>query len=307
MNKIKPGLYPPMITIFKKDESLDEEAIREHVDWLIENEVHGIIPTGSTGEFIAMKVDEIKRVIEIVVDQANGRVPVVAGTHHHSTKITIELSRFAQDVGADGVMIVPPYYLKPTLREIYAHYKEISENIDIPIMLYNNPWFSGVDIPPKFIAKLAEENIIWAVKEAHGDPSRIQELKYLAGDKLTIFYGHDVNVIGGLAVGAEGWVCGLANAAPRELRRLFDLIVIEKDLEKARQLWYKLYPWLRINWINEVEPGCRPYWPQIIKYTLQLRGRKAGWPRKPLLPLTDEEKEIVRKTAMEAGLIKQKF
>ena len=145
------GIYPPMITAFKPNEDVDLEATREHVEFLIEGGAHGIIVCGSTGEFFNMTIEERKRVISAVVDQVNGRVPVIAGTADCSTRVVIELSKYAEDVGADGVLIVPPYYYKPNEREIYEHYRLIAEKIDIPIMLYNNPGTSKVHVPPDLL------------------------------------------------------------------------------------------------------------------------------------------------------------
>jgi len=283
------GIMPPMLTVFKSNEDLDEEGTRAFVNFLIEKGVHGIIPNGSTGEFASMTDGERQRVIQVVVDEANNRVPVYAGVSHNSTRLTIEQGRLAKDVGADGLMIVPPYYCLPTEREVYAHFEAVSKAVDLPIMLYNNPWFSKVDVSHWTIARMFEEGIVSSVKEAHGDPARVHNIIMLTKGKMTVFYGHDINAFEGLAVGAHGWVSGLGNLIPDKCRQLYDLMIEGKDLEKGRSLWYEILPLIHLSTASR--SGERTNWLQQIKEGLAMRGHPVGPARRPLLPLEKSEKE----------------
>lgn len=301
-NALIKGIFPPIITIFKDDETLDEHAMRAHVDWLITNGVHGVAPCGSTGEFIAMSTDEIKRVISIVVEQAAGRVPVFAGTGSYSTKATIEMSRYAQKAGADGLMVIAPYYMLPPRRNILDHYRALKQSVDLPIIVYNNPWFSGVELTPWELAQLTEEGIIAGVKCAHGDVDRVHNLKYLCGDKLAVMYGHDINAMEGFAAGADGWIAAWPNLIPVESRQLYDYMVVEKNLAKGQELWMRLMPLLQF--MSVVKNNEEPYWLSVIKGGLNLLGRKAGKPRRPLTELTADENASLREILKKVGVLK---
>ena len=149
------GAFTVMVTPFTPDEALDTEGFRENIDWNIEEGIHGVICLGSTGEFANLTVDERKRIIDLTVDQVRGRVPIIAGTAANSTRETVEMTRYAKDAGVDAALIVAPFYGLPTQEDLYEHYKSISENVSIPIMVYNNPGFSGVDMLPPLIERLA--------------------------------------------------------------------------------------------------------------------------------------------------------
>jgi len=293
------GVYPPIITVFNEKEEIDEEGYREHIDFLIENGAHGIIVCGSTGEFFNMTLEERKKVIKITVDQVNGRVPVIAGTADCSTKVTIELSKYAEDVGADGVMVVPPYYYKPNEEELYHHYKAISEAIDIPVMLYNNPWASKVYIPPKLLVRMAKDGIIQYVKETHGDVAYVHEIIHLGGGKKpVVFFGRDENAFEAFVVGAVGWVSGAANVTIKLQRELYDLVVVSKNYEKGRELYFKLLPWFFLT-------ERRGRWIAYVKAALKLMGMDRGNPRRPILPLSEGEIKELKDVLLKMGLIEE--
>jgi len=276
------GVMPPIITPFKPNFELDKSSLRELIEFWIEGGVHGLIPTGSTGEFARLTISELKNVIKIVVDQTNGRVPVLAGTASTSTQLTIELSKFAEDVGADGLQIVPPFYGTLTDEEIYQHYKAVAEAVDIPIAAYNNPITSGNDISPMILARLSELDNIHYVKEASGDTKRVHEIIRRTNGRLTVFGGCDDNMFEAMALGAKGWVAGIANITPSMCRELYELTVEKNDLEKARTLYYKLLP---LGVIIE----SRGRFFQFIKAGIEMLGYSAGPPRPPLLPLSKTE------------------
>ena len=289
------GVFPPIITVFRDDGEVDEAGLREHVDFIIENGAHGVIACGSTGEFPHLTVDERRRVAGIVVDHVNGRVPCLIGTAACGTKETIELSRHAEDIGADGLLIVPPYYFKPSEEELYEHYKAIASAVNLPIMLYNNPWTSGVDVKPPLLLKMAEDRVISYVKETHGDVARVHEITLLGGDKLTVFFGRDENAFEAFTVGAKGWVSGAGNVVIRLERELFDAMD-KGDFVNGRRIYYKLLPFFLLT-------ERRGRWIAYVKAGLEMMGRRAGKPRKPLLPLNEKDKLDLRKVLKDLNLI----
>jgi 4-hydroxy-tetrahydrodipicolinate synthase len=300
MVKIK-GIIPAMITVFDENEAIDEKGIRSHVNFLIENRVHGIAPVGSTGEFIAMTLEERKRVLEIVVDEAKRRVPIYAGTGHYTTKSTIELSQHAQKVGAAGVMVIPPYYMQPPKADVIAHFRDLARNIDIPIILYNNPWFAGFELSTWDIAKLVEEGVVASVKAAHGDVDRIHNLKFLCGDRVSALYGHDYCTLEAFLAGADGWLAGMPNVFPLLCRHLYDAAVEERNLDKAQILWRKMLPFVHFAMYNKEDRY--PHWLSVFKTALNLMGRRVGSPRKPLTLLAGREEQKLKAILSEMELV----
>ncbi|MCD6562641.1 MAG: dihydrodipicolinate synthase family protein [Thermoproteales archaeon] len=291
------GVFPPIITVFNKDESINIESFKEHVDWLIENGADGIIVGGSTGEFFNMTLEERKKMIDITIDHVNGRVPVLAGTADCSTRMTIELCKYAEDAGADGVLIVPPYYYKPNDIEIYEHYKAISRAIDIPIMLYNNPGASKVYVNPDLLVKMAKDNIISYVKETHGDVAFVHEIILKGnGEKPVVFFGRDENAFEAFIIGAVGWVSGAANATIKLQKKIFVEAVINKNYQKARELYYRILPWFLLT-------ERRGRWLAYVKAALKLMGMDRGNPRRPILPLNKKEEKEVEEVLTKIGLL----
>ena len=300
MAKLVKGVIPPTITVFKDDETIDERGTRDHVNFLIENGVHAIAPDGSTGEFIALTLDERKRLIELVVDEVNGRVPVYAGTGHYSTRLTIELSKFAERVGAQGVMVIPPYYLNPPKHDVFDHFRALREAIDIPIILYNNVWFAGYEFDPWEVAQLVEEGVLHGIKCAHGDPWKVHTLKHLCGDKLVVYYGHDINGLEALLCGADGWLTGMVNLVPALCVQLFEYTT-QGRLAEARALWDRLIP--LVNFICVNRKDNYPHFVQIFKDGLNMLGRPVGKPLAPLTPLKDKEQARLRAILADLGLL----
>lgn len=281
------------VTPFTPDEELDLEALEANVDYYIKNGVHGVVVGGSTGEFASLSFQEHKKIIEAMVDAVNGRVPVIAGVGACATRRVIELTKYAKDVGADGTMIIPPFYTKPNENELYEHFKNIAEAVDLTIMLYNNPWTSKVDMQPTLIAKLAEIDNIQYVKESSGDVTRVWKIINLTRGKMTVFCGTDNLALESFLMGAKGWICVAANMFPKHTSRLYELASKENDIERARTLYSELLP--LSTFLEETGKFM-----QISKAGLEILGMKAGPPRKPLLPLDKAEKqkleEIVKKT-----------
>jgi len=201
MSKKIKGLIAPALTCFAENERLDEEATRSHVRFLMEQGIDGIMPCVSSGEFTNLSVDEYEKVINLVIQEVDHKIPVFVGATDPSTKFAIQRSKFAEKSRADGVMIAPPFCQGLTQEETYQHFKAISRAINIPIILYNFPQIFGVDVEPEQIAKMAKEGIISGVKEATGDTSRIQRILELANDYITVFYGQDIHPLGAFAAG----------------------------------------------------------------------------------------------------------
>ena len=281
------GTFTVMVTPFTPDEELDLDALRTNIDFYIDNGIHGVVVCGSTGEFSVLSVEEHKKIMDAAVDQTNGRVPIIAGTAACSTRRVIELTQYAKDVGIDGAMIVPPFYSKPRDKEVYRHYKEINREVDLPIMLYNNPWTSKVDMLPPLVAKLAELDNILYIKESSGDITRIMRIHQLTNSGITIFCGADNLALESFLMGAKGWICVAANMFPRHMSSLYELVK-EKKLDKARELYEGIYP--LCSWLEETGLFC-----QGSKAGLEIMGMKAGPPRNPYLPVTDQEKEELKK------------
>jgi len=272
------GVYAVLCTPFAEDGGFDEQAMRRHLRYLLdEGGVHGVIPTGSTGEFTALTDDELHRVIDVTVDEVAGKVPVVAGTAAVATAKTIANTQYAKDAGADGALIVSPFYCHPGTEELYGHFTAVAEAVDLPIMLYNNPSTSGVDIQPDLVARIAEcENIV-CVKESSGDMSRLSDIRRRCGDRAEVFCGCDTLMLEMFLAGAVGWVSPPANLIPQMCVELYETAVVAKDTDKAMELYFRLLPLFSLF-------ESTGLYIQMTKAGLNLLGRPVGVPRKPLLP-----------------------
>jgi len=290
------GILSALATPFTPDGSrIDEAALRELVDGTIEAGVHGLIPCGSTGEFPVLTREERMRIAEVVMDQAAGRVPVVPHTGSCSTAEAILLSQHAESIGADAVMVVQPYYEPTSLDELFGYFKDISDAIHIPMMVYNNPVGTGMNPPTDFMIRLAREieNVRY-IKDSSGNLSQVSELLYRYGDEVTIFNGWDTIAFPVLALGSKGAVWGAANVMPRQCAQLFDLIDAGK-LQEARDLWARMWP---VNHFLVTEG-----YTASVKAGANLIGFHVGNPRPPYRPLPREKVEVLRGLLAEAGAI----
>jgi 4-hydroxy-tetrahydrodipicolinate synthase len=295
MAKKLQGIFAVLVTPFTKDDKIDEKILRKHIRYLIDKGgVHGIMPTGSTGECAALSDEERMLVADIAISEADGAVPVVVGTSAASTKAAIRFSQYAQNAGADGVLTLPGYYSHPDPREICEHYKSLSKNIDIPVMVYNNPSPSGVDMKPGLIAQLAEFDNISYIKESSGDMTRVAEIQRLCGEKLTVFCGCDALAMEMFLMGAAGWVAPPANLIPKQCVKLFELAYVRQDIKKAKEFYLRLLPLFSL-----FESSGK--YVQLTKAGLGILGRPYGSPRKPLLPpdkeLLNQFKKILKEIA----------
>jgi 4-hydroxy-tetrahydrodipicolinate synthase len=231
-------------------------------------------------------MDERKRVLEICVDQVQGRIPVIAGTAASETRETIELSRHAEAAGASGFQIVAPYYAPINDEEIYAHYQRIGEAVGIPVLVYNNPHSTGIDMSPELIARLSEIPNVEGVKESSRDSRRIRRIISLAGDRMAVYAGVDDNVLEAFALGARGWIAGVANIIPGRCVELYEAVAVRKDLDAGRRIYYEI-----ADLCDKIESRGNA---QNVKAALEIMGLEVGPPRPPLLPRGERERAEIR-------------
>ena len=274
------GSFTVMVTPFTAAGAVDEPALRRFVDWQIERGTHGLIPLGSTGEFLSLTHAERNRVASIVVEQAAGRVPVLVGSAAEWTDEAVTLSRAAQDAGADGLMIIPPYYSSPSEDEIFAHYARIAAAVSIPIMVYNNPFTSNVDLSPALLARLNTIDAVRYVKESSGDVGRVARIIDLTDGRMTVFAGY--KPWESFRAGAEGYVSVFANIAPDLSARLFEVTASDPAIGPGRELNRQITPLL--------DALAGDLYVSATKAALEMIGRPVGVPRPPRLPLPDSRR-----------------
>jgi len=292
------GVMVALVTPFNKDESINEDQLRNLVNHLIEQGVTGLVPVGTTGEFVNMTFEERLKVIEIVVDETNGRVPVIAGTGETGTKLVIDATKAATDIGADAVLIVTPYYLKPKAKGLYDHYYTITEKTDIPIVLYNIPACTGVELPWTVVEDLVDIENIVAIKDSSGDYKYFAALLEKVSDKISVLIGWDENVLGALAGGAAGCILGSANVFPKIWLEIYNHVKNNR-LEEAQTLQKKVQKIARLL-INSGALG--------VKSCLNMMKVKVGKTRRPLVlgdALSYEIKDELRIELEKLGLIEK--
>ncbi|NLJ64357.1 MAG: dihydrodipicolinate synthase family protein [Christensenellaceae bacterium] len=303
MFKKPEGIFIPMVTPFNvSDESIDFSGLKEVTNFLIDNGVDGIIPSGSTGEFIAMSHEEQKKVNAAVCGYAAGRTKVFCSTGAYRTCDVIDLSKSAESAGADGVMIVTPWYMAANENELYEHYKAIRKAINIPIMVYHNPYYSTCLMSDKFMARLYNDGLVDAVKERQADVYRQQNLRYLTDDGFGIFYGYDICPVESMSCWADGWVCGTGNLFPKENKTVFDLAKAQKMEEAKKYHFEKIRPYFPL-FLEGTADGMPCPWLMIIKEGMKLRGINAGVARRPVMPLPKDAIKKLSDTLKQYGYI----
>jgi 4-hydroxy-tetrahydrodipicolinate synthase len=281
------GVFVAAVTPMKGNEEIDLPRLASFTDDLIGQGVDGLVPLGSTGEYYALSANERERVIQATLEAAAGRVPVVAGANAGSTREVIAYSRQAEQLGCDGVMLAAPYYSLPRPEELFAHFRAVNNSIGIPIILYNYPGRTGVDMAPEFIERLAGLGNLRYVKESTGQMARITELLRRCGDRLGVFCGCDTIALESLMVGAIGWIGGVANVLPKAHAKLYELTVEQKNFEAAKKLFFQMLPLLEL-----MEGGGK--YTQFVKAACGLAGHPVGPPRRPLLLPTAGERARLR-------------
>ena len=282
MEHIWKGVIAALVTPMTAAEEVDLDRLGDIVEYLIAEGVQGLAPLGSTGEYYALSPGERTAVVKATLTAAAETVPVVVGVNAGSTREVVAYAREAEALGADGVLLAAPYYSLPTPDELFEHFRMVNDAIGIPIMLYNCPGRTGVDMIPALIERLAELARIQYVKESTGDVTRISEILRRTDGKMRVFCGCDTLALESLRLGAVGWVGGVVNLLPKEHVQLLELACEEADGRAAEQLYHRLLPVLSLM-ENEGK------YTQLVKAGCALVGHPVGPPRRPLLPAAAEE------------------
>ena len=287
------GSMVALVTPFK-DGKVDESKLKELVKFHIDNGTEALVPCGTNGESATLSSQEHKQVIEVVISAAGGKIPVIAGTGSNNTREAIELTEHAKHAGANGALVISPYYNKPTQEGLYRHFSAIASAVDIPIVLYNIASRTAVNIEPETIARLAELDNIVAVKEASGNLSQMSQIVKLCGDKLTLISGDDALILPILTIGGKGVISVVANIAPKETSRM--IREFEKgNLSEARKIHYKLFPLIKAMFIETN--------PAPVKQSVELIGVIDGEVRLPLCRMKPENIKKLEKALKDFGLI----
>jgi 4-hydroxy-tetrahydrodipicolinate synthase len=290
------GVYTALVTPFKND-IFDEYAFKKLITLQIEGGVDGLVPCGSTGEASTLDYEEHKRVIELTVECAKKTVPVIAGTGSNSTSEAIQLTAMAKEVGADMCLLTTPYYNKPTQEGLYRHYRKIAEEVDIPLILYNIPGRTGINMTPETVNKLAEIPGIAGIKEASGSLVQVAEIYRLTKGKFTILSGDDNLFLPMMSVGAVGIISVLSNMLPSKMKTLYKTFLEDGDVEKSRDINADLMPLFQGIFIetNPIPVKEALYYMGIIEEEFRL----------PLCTMSDANKTFLKVLLKEYGLLRR--
>jgi 4-hydroxy-tetrahydrodipicolinate synthase len=297
------GVYAPTITAFEKDEDVSLAGTRAFVRFLLAQGVDGLVPLGSSGEPLALTMDERKAVLDAVTAEAGGKVPIMAGIVEYSTKAAIEFGLHAKLAGCNGLMLMPPYVFRPPKRDVFDHLRRVREAVGLPVMLYNVPGASGIDLMPEEVQQLAEEGVVQSVKWSTAEVGRIRDTKFLCGPSFPVFVGNDLIAFEGLAVGADGWISCLPMIVPGRAVKLYKLLAVEKNLSAARELFYPLVPLIRLEFQAISLPNNDPHWLAVTRESALLRGIPVGQSRKPLSAISRQHAEQLKDLLVGLGEI----
>ena len=285
------GVLPAIITPFHEDKSLDEEGLKRNVEYLRKTGISGMVPCGTTGEAATLTFEEHKRVIEIAVE--NSTVPVIAGTGSNNTREAVELTCHAAEAGAHAALLITPYYNKPNDRGMFEHFKTVAEKCDIPIVLYNVPKRTGIDLKPELVAKLSRIKNIVAIKEASGSLSQLSQIiEQTWGSDFSVLCGDDDLTLPAMALGAKGVISVVANVAPRKTVAMVDAMM-KGDLEKARSLHYELAPLVRAMFLETN--------PIPVKTAHKYLGLAGGPLRLPLGEMAADKEKMLKELLVTLG------
>ena len=287
------GSFVAIVTPFRNGK-IDEQAFGSLIEWQIANGTNGIVPCGTTGESATLSYEEHNRVIELTVEVVNRRVPVIAGTGSNSTDEAIALTRHAKRAGADGALLITPYYNKPTQEGLYRHYKAVAEAVDLPLVLYNIPVRTGVNMLPATIARLSAIKNVVGVKEGSGSVQQASDIVQLCGERLTVLAGDDALTLPIMAVGGKGVVTVTANLLPTDMANLVKAFATGK-IEEARKIHLKLSP-LFAALFYETNPIP-------VKEALGMMGKIDPELRLPLCAMATDTREKLARVLKDMGLI----
>lgn len=287
------GSIVALVTPFR-DGQIDEAGLRRLLRMHLDNETDGIVPCGTTGEAVTLSREEHEQVIALTVEEVGGRIPVIAGVGTNDTAKTIAMAQSAQAAGVDGLLVVTPYYNRPTQRGLVAHYRALAASTDLPIIVYNVPSRTGTNLLPETVAELAQIDHIVGIKEASGNLDQVSAIVTRCGDPFTVLSGDDSLTLPILSVGGQGVISVTANILPREVARMVKAFR-GGDLAEARRLHSRLFPVSRAMFI-ETNPGP-------VKAALALMGLISGELRLPLVPPADTNLRIIKETLEHVGLL----
>ncbi|MBS3815011.1 MAG: 4-hydroxy-tetrahydrodipicolinate synthase [Hadesarchaea archaeon] len=289
------GGMTALITPLDENNEFNEEGFRQIIDSQIKGGIDGIVPVGTTGECATLSYEEHEKVVEVAVDAANGRVPVIAGTGSNSTREALRLTRHAKEVGADGVLLVAPYYNKPTQRGLYEHYKTLAEEIEIPQIIYNIPSRTGRNIEAETLIKLSKLDNVAGVKEASGDLNQVMKISRETRDNdFNVLSGDDSLTLPILSLGGVGVISVASNLLPGKISELVNSY-LDGDPKRSREIHFELMPLFEALFI-ETNPGP-------VKAAMNLLGDPAGRVRPPLVDSEPETKERLREVLTDLGLM----
>lgn len=293
MAKELKGIIVPVVTPFNKDESINESGLRQIVNYLIDNGVHGLFPSGSQGELFSLSTEEKKRVMDIVIEETNGRIPVMPSTGAVTTRESIELTKYAEAAGADAVSVITPYFIKPSDAELREHYIRIASSVSLPMLAYNNPGRTGVPLSPAVVAAVAEEvpNFV-GIKDSSGDLTNTMSYIAQCPPTFQTFMGRDTLIYAGLAYGCKGAVAASANAVPDLAVGIYEAYMAG-DLELALERQRKLAPLRHAFTLGS--------FPVVVKDAMELMGLPAGPCRAPIKSLEGEAKQKLIAILRELG------
>ncbi|MFP3983546.1 MAG: 4-hydroxy-tetrahydrodipicolinate synthase [Desulfurivibrionaceae bacterium] len=293
MNKFR-GAFVAIVTPFT-DGEIDEQGLLDLIEFNIENGTHGIVPCGTTGESATMSHEEHHRVVELTVKAVKGRVPVLAGTGSNSTSESIELTRHARKAGADGALMITPYYNKPSQEGLYQHFKKVAEEVDIPIVLYNVPGRTSINMLPGTVARCAAVPNIVGIKEASADLKQVSEVIMQCPDDFAVMSGDDFTSMPLVAIGGTGVISVSSNVDPKSMSEMMEA-ALAGDMKKARALHYKVFPLMQAMFLDTN--------PVPAKTALELMGKiKSSTPRLPMYKMNDTALDKLKKVMSDYGLI----
>mgnify|MGYP005851059327 CR=1 FL=1 len=293
------GTTVAMVTPYTEDDEIDEDGIRENINYLIEKGVDGILAAGTTGESATVSHDEHRKLVDILIDEVNGRVTTIAGAGSNSSKEALGLVKHAEDTGADAALVITPYYNKPQPHGLYEHYKLMNDSTDIPIIVYNVPSRTGTDIDVDTIGKVAQFDNVVAIKEANPDLDKVSKIikkidKIGKADKFMVLSGNDDLTLPMIAMGAKGVISVVGNVDPARMSQMVNY-ALAGDFEAASKAHYELYDLMKVLFIETN--------PVPAKTALNMMGRPAGPVRMPLAPLKDENKAKLKEVLEQLDLI----
>jgi 4-hydroxy-tetrahydrodipicolinate synthase len=274
------GIITALVTAFDGGGKLSEERLRKSVEFQIANGVHGLCPTGGTGEPLSLSEEEYKKDLDIVIDQVKGRVPVIAGVLLVDQAMTIRIAKHAARAGAAAVMLIPPYFVRTSQRQVFRHFSDIAAATDIPLIVFNTPSRSGVNVEPEFVVRLAKEvDAFVGIKEGSGNLAQVQSIIRDAPAEFSVLQASDALQVATWAMGGDGGIVAIANLTPDVFVEMWNAFQ-RGELSRARELQLKILP---LNAVTYAEGHPGP-----LKRALELVGRPAGEPRPPIYPVTEE-------------------